>query len=154
LNIPARKEKQGCSYRLPANYTRYLWAATGLYLDNVLVRQEFEKIPYDFRLNDPKTNAFSRQHPHVLERGKDALLRHYGGSIIRANVPPEALKGATIIQESQQMPPMHVPGLTPLTAQPAWPPKPQRPNLVRPPTAERVLGDRVHAFLARLISGD
>jgi hypothetical protein len=127
--------------------------ATGLDLDNVLVRPEFEKLPYDFRLNDPKTNAFSRQHPEVVERAKKHLLRFYSSSIIRGEVTAEALEGATICQESQQMP-MHVPGLTPLTAQPAWPPKPQRPNLVRPPTAEQVLGDRVHEFLARLISGD
>jgi hypothetical protein len=42
----------------------------------------------------------------------------------------------------------------PLTAQPAWPPKAKRPNLVRPPTVERVLGDRVHDFLSRIVSGD
>jgi hypothetical protein len=153
LNIAARKEKQGCSYKLPANYTCYLWPATGLDLDNALVRRELEKVPYDFRLNDPKTNAFSRQHPHVLERAKKHLLQHYGRSTLRRQVTAEALEGATITQESQQMP-IHATGLLPLTAQQAFAPKPPRPILVRPPTVERVLRDRVQGFLSRIISED
>jgi hypothetical protein len=126
--------------------------ATGLDLDNVLVRQDFEKMPYDFRLNDPKTNAFSRQHPEVVERAKKHLLRHYGRSILRREVTAEELEGATISRESQQMP-IHATWLKPLTAQPL-PPKPKKPQLVRPPTVERVLGNRVQKFLSRIFSED
>jgi hypothetical protein len=153
LNIPYCKKNDGDCYKLRANYTCYLWSATGLDLDNAFVRREFEKIPYDFRLNDPKTNAFSLQHPHVLERAKKHLLQHYGRSIIGHEVTAEALEGATICQESQQMP-LNATGLTPLTAQPAWPPKAKRPKLVHRPTTERLLNYAVRGFLSRIVNED
>jgi hypothetical protein len=153
LNIPYCKKNDGDCYRLRANYTQLLWSATGLDLDNVLVRQKFEKIPYDFRLNDQLTNAFSHQHRNVLERAKKHLLQHYGRSLIRGEVTPEALERATISQESQQMP-IHAPGPTPLTAEPALPSKAKRPNLFRPPTAAQVLNNTVQGFLSKIASGE
>jgi hypothetical protein len=148
LNIPVRKEKQGCSFKLRANYTRYLWSATGLELDSALVRQEFEKIPHDFRLNDSITNAFSRQHCYVLERARDALFRFYSSFLVPGELAP-----LTRFPKCQQSP-VEALALTPLTAQPAWPPKAKRANLVRPPTAAQVLRDRVQGFLSRIVSED
>ena len=146
LNIPYRKKNDGCCYRLRANYARLLLSATGLDLDNVLVRQKFEKIPYDFRLNDPKTNAFSLQHPHVLERAKDALFRFYSSFLVPGELAP--------LTRFPKYQPVQDLGPAPLTSQPPWLPKAKRPNPVRPPTVERVLGDRVHDFLSRIVSGD